>query len=406
MIERKFYMFRFGILLPLFVALVLSGCFEKERGSLPVPNGSREMAATMEQDGTIHITYHYKEKAYYVSSKDGGKTLSKPILITEIRSVYATRLSIEVGTSGNVYVAYWDEKFKFQRMEAGSTGFEKPIEEVGDRLAVDIDENIFITRLGNLDKRPVTDDDPIPTNVWINASYDKGKTFLKKPVRVDLNAPGSACDCCKPNIMVDNKGKIYIAYRSAANNERNIYLITFDKETLLNGPHRVIRIGEENWVLFGCPASSPSIEGKDGKVVISWMSGEKGIMPDDRINLKGLGWSGGIGGNTTIFYAVSDDSGNSFKKQHELISSDKTSQNFPSLGMSNDFFLLGWKNGDEVDWVKLSAAGEIVSRKTGEKPKLGSYEELISLAHPSFDKTYMIWSNEDRKTYSIKEING
>lgn len=404
--KQPFWLIPFVKISILMAVTFLYGFANVEKFVLPLPEGAKKISAVLDHKGAIHIVYQESKKAYYTVSYDGGKTVAKRILITSMKSVYASKVEIAVGRSGNVYVAHWDEKFKFQRKLAGEKHFSEPVEGVGGKIAVDENENIFVTHLGNLDKRPATKSDPFPTNIWVNVSYDKGKTFLKRPIRVDRNGPGSACDCCKPDIMVDN-GKVYIAYRNGAKNERNIYLISFDKQNLLKGPYNVKRIGAENWVLNGCPASSPSITGAGGKVAVAWMTGETRHMPKDRTNLEGIQWPGPTGGVTAIFYVVSNDGGKTFSTQRLVTKSNLKPQNYPMIGMTERFILLGWKNGDRLNWASLPF-GESKNEpiKEPNEEGLGSYEDIVVLTNPSLDNAYIIWSSEDRKTYSALKLDG
>ncbi len=404
--KRPFWLIPFAKISILITVTFLCGFANVDKYILPLPEGAKKISAVLDHKGAIHIVYQDGNDAYYTVSYDGGKTVGKRILITSLKSVYASKLEIAVGRSGNVYITHWDKKFKFQRKPAGAKQFSDPVEDVGGKIAVDENENIFVTHLGNLDKRPATKTDPYPTNIWVNISYDKGKTFLERPVRVDKNGPGSACDCCTPDIMVDNE-KVYVAYRNGAKNERNIYLVSFEKQNLLKGPHNVKRIGAENWVLNGCPASSPSITGGGGKVVVAWMTGETRHMPKDRINLEGIQWRGSTGGSTAIFYVVSTDGGKTFSTQRLVGKSNLKPQNYPMIGMAERFFLLGWKNGDRLNWVSLPfGENENEPVKEPNEEGLGIYEDILALTNPSLDTAYIIWSSEDRKTYSTLKIDG
>ena len=68
------------------VAIALVGQNVRAAGkviTLPVPSGGQPMGAKTDDKGTIHLVFDTADGPQYSSSKDNGKTLSKPIPLVD-----------------------------------------------------------------------------------------------------------------------------------------------------------------------------------------------------------------------------------------------------------------------------------------------------------------------------------
>ncbi len=89
---------------------------------------------------------------------------------------------------------------------------------------------------------------------------------------------GSTCQCCRTDVFNDPNGNLHIGYRNIIQDSiRDMFYLTstnsgatFEKQE---------RIGEDNWVIRGCPHTGPTIAHSGEGIGVAWftMGGEKGI---------------------------------------------------------------------------------------------------------------------------------
>jgi hypothetical protein len=123
-------------------------------------------------------------------------------------------------------------------------------------------------------------------------SSDGGATF-SAPQRVEINV----CPCCRPEIKTDAKGNWYLAWRHVdPDQERDIVVavshdkgLTWSKET---------RVSRDGWHINGCPDSGPSLTFLGEKTLVAWHTV--------------------IDGEQRIFWAESNDGGQSFAARQDL----------------------------------------------------------------------------------------
>ncbi len=89
---------------------------------------------------------------------------------------------------------------------------------------------------------------------------------------------GSTCQCCRTDVFNDSNGNLHVGYRNIIEDSiRDMFYltstnsgVTFEKQE---------RIGEDNWVIRGCPHTGPTIAHNGEGIGVAWftMGGEKGI---------------------------------------------------------------------------------------------------------------------------------
>ena len=86
------------------------------------------------------------------------------------------------------------------------------------------------------------------------------------------------CECCRTNLYVTRNGDIHVLYRSIWNDSiRDIaHVISKDLGKTFSAP---ARISPDNWVIYGCPHTGPSVAESEDGLNISWftMGGNPGI---------------------------------------------------------------------------------------------------------------------------------
>jgi hypothetical protein len=212
-----------------------------------VPGGGIQPQVAVEPNGTIHLVYFRGDPAegdiFYTRSKD-GENFSPPI---QVNSVPAAAVAlgnirgarIAVGRSGNVFVV-WNGSRKlgnpalgrspmlFSRLNANRTAFEPERNLIHTAYGIDGGGGVAADQQGRV---YVFWHAPIPgrkgeefRRVWMTRSADDARSF--EPERIAWDAPTGACGCCSLNAFADQKGAVYVLFRSAQETvHRDMYLL-------------------------------------------------------------------------------------------------------------------------------------------------------------------------------------
>ncbi len=185
---------------------------------------------------------------------------------------------------------------------------------------------------------------------------------------------GATCQCCRTDIFNDSNGDLHIGYRNIIQDSiRDMFYLTstnsgatFEKQ---------LRIGEDNWVIRGCPHTGPTIAFNGTKIGIAWftMGGQKGIYftSKDKQNNEFMQRTllsdkiyhpqmiGTDDGNFVLVTEEESENNNLLNRiVLRLISSDQKVIRYPISvkGTNNEYpVIIRKKNGDLlIVWVEIS----------------------------------------------------
>jgi len=181
----------------------------------------RKAEFAIDPSGTIHMVWmetrvNAQPDIWYARSTNKGTTWSTPISVCDDSSKYVQDFaSIAVDSSGTIYVSFLDER--------------------------DVARKV----LSN-------------TQLYVTKSTDGGLTWSRnKRASIMPGNTGGTCECCKQDIAVSPEGHVYIAFRSNIKNNRHIRIArSFDKGDTWETS---IRAQLEDWTVFACPVTGPNI---------------------------------------------------------------------------------------------------------------------------------------------------
>jgi hypothetical protein len=155
--------------------------------------------------------------------------------------------------------------------------------------------------------------------------------YWRPPVRVALD---EACPCCRTAIATATDGTLYLAWRSVApGSVRDIVVArSTDRGETWTAPKR---IHEDNFVIDGCPHAGPSMRvDSAGHIHIAW-------------------WTG-TDGRAGVYYARSDDRGETFGPAVELSSGRLVRPSHVQLALDGSNVGVAWDDGvDSIPRVVL-----------------------------------------------------
>lgn len=248
------------ISLPTLALALLPTLAHAEVKTLRVPNRGEVPEVVLDSSGILHMTYGKGQpgNAFYVQSRDLGKTFTKPVQLNREADTAGTGMErgpkLALGKDGVIHVV-WLRFYKkgggvcYTRSTDGGKTFEpeRNLTEVrpawdNATVAADGDGNVFALFTGQF---PGMGDDPnSPTASPIIAvrSTDNGKTF-GKPELVKHDYPGRACGCCRLEATVAGDA-LYIAFRGGYQSLRDPWLLKGKKS---DNDFKVVPISEDRW---------------------------------------------------------------------------------------------------------------------------------------------------------------
>jgi len=79
------------------------------------------------------------------------------------------------------------------------------------------------------------------------------------------------CDCCQTSAAIGTNDELIVAYRNRSDEEiRDISIVRWEKDAGWLAPKT---IGNDNWMIAGCPVNGPAIDVFQGSLVAAWFTG-------------------------------------------------------------------------------------------------------------------------------------
>ncbi len=329
------------------------------------PNRGQVPDVAVDARGTLHLTYGTGQpgNAFYVQSRDGGKTFSKPVKLNPDADTVTCGMErgprLALGKDGAIHVI-WHGFYKkgggvyYTRSTDGGRTFAPPrrLEEPqygldNAALAADGRGNVYVLWTGGFPGFLRDPESEVASPIiWVR-STDNGATFSKNELlKSDHPASGAACGCCRLEARVAPGGELYIAFRGGYKGLRDPWLLR-GKGTENN--FKCVRVSEDKWAA-NCPMQGIplNVDGK-GRVTVSWMSRNR------------------------AYWKFSTDGGATFAGKSITTPDQGTArQSFPlALPNIKGQVLLVWAEGGQVRWAVYRADGTPTTERGVAGPQTG-----------------------------------
>jgi hypothetical protein len=197
-------------------------------------------------------------------------------------------------------------------------------------------------------------------------------TIISDKVQKSELLDDRTCECCGTDAVVV-EGKPYVVYRDRSEDE--IRDISFTTPGTPGTPRKIPKtIHEDNWNIAGCPVNGPSIDARDGTVVIAWYTAPDNkpavyvSFPDNPIkvsesilgrvdvvvidkNTAAATWLEPNGETASVMVAEVHKNGTIDNKQVVANVSPNRSSGFPRIAKVNGGILLAWTDLDRTKGI-------------------------------------------------------
>lgn len=346
-----------------------------------VPYGGIQPQVAVDEAGAVHLVYFKGDPAqgdlFYTHSND-GENFSPPI---RVNSVSGTAVAIgnirgariACGRSGNVFVV-WNGSAKlgnpalgrspmlFSRLNENRTAFEPERDLIHTAFGIDGGGGIATDPQGRV---YVFWHAPTPgrrgeefRRVWITRSQDDGRSF--EPERIAWDERVGACGCCSLNAFADQKGRLYVLFRSAQD------MIHRDMYLLESTNHGVSFKGSDisKWDVGYCVMSSEAFASGSAGVFGAWET-------EKQVHFGRIDPAQGLASDSAALV-------------------DEASQKYPSLALNRDGLLIvswtegmGWKRGGSLRWQIFNKGERLGNPGTAESVPVWSV--VAAYARPAGD---------------------
>jgi len=341
-------------------------------------------------ENTIHLTWvsivGNNKNIMYSKSEDYGEVFSTPFQINYLNnniiaySQSGPKISIY---DNNVYISYADDRngstsvYLNVSNDYGETWQEDFL--ISDTPYLNMYQDLKVDNQGNLHL--------VYYNYAANYHLDDVRYRFSESEDVEFNSSiilgvvtdnMEPCDCCQPDLEIDNNGDVYVAYRNNEQNIRDSYIA-------------VKRYGNQDFTEYFqasnlqdfinfCPSSGPSLDIEDGEIAIAFTSYN----------------------NQNVYSSISDTENMNFLNYATANPGTSSFQNYPYILLDNDLHIV-WVDLDGYDifygMIDSSADGMInIQKINNDDSNLMQKDPII---YQTNDMLYSFWSDQRQGNYEI-----
>ncbi len=334
---------------------------------LRTPRGGIQPQTMLDRDGVLHMIYFKGDASAgdieYVWRKSSGEDFSPPIRVNSepegavaVGTVRGPQMA--VGRNGRIYVIWFGARAQsadptnkmpvlFSRLNDSHTAFEPQRNLMQYTRGGDGGLSVAASTRGEvyavwhaMGEQPGEDH----RRVYLARSTDDGKTFARE-VPISPAALG-ACGCCGMRAFADERGVVFILYRTAT--ERIHRDMTLLISTDRGARFRAMTVGP--WELNACPMSTAYLNEGGQRVLAAWETA--GQVYFDEIEPNSLKLLSSIAAP-----------GASANRKHPAVAANSDGQVLLAWAEGT-----GWQKGGSLVWQLFDEAGKPIGaegRATG-----------------------------------------
>ena len=353
---------------------------------------AKTMASTFDTSGHLWSAWSNGEYLYVNHSTDKGATYSKPVRVNSIAEKISARNEhrpkIKISQDGNIYLSWTmklEKRFtghiRFSKSTDSGKTFSQPvtvndnmeiISHRFDSLGINKTGDIFISWLDKRDKAQAVKNGKKYNGAaaYYAVSTDDGNSFSKNKKIAD-----NSCECCRMSMAFDRNQLPVIAWRHIyGDNIRDHSIVRFKDSTT---PLQPIRLSHDNWKINGCPHHGPSIN-------------------IDSNNTYHTVWFNNAEINHGIFYANSNNQGQTFSKPIQIGNYDRKASHADVLATGKSVYIV-WQE-------YLKPHHQLYIMRSDNNGRDWNPPQLISTSIKKSDHPFLI--SDDASVYASWHISG
>ena len=255
------------------------------------PRHPQQPQVTVDRAGGVHVVYGVEDQIHYCRSADGGKSYLQSVILPPVNNMSLGMRRGPRVAAGNGLVCVTaiggkqgkgrdGELFAFC-FSAGGKSWQGPAT-VNDEPAA-AREGLHAMAAGPrgemccvwLDLRTKG------TKIYASTTVDGGATWTKNQLVYESPA-GRVCECCHPSVTFDDQGGLYVMWRNALGDNRDLYVCSSTDGGQTFGP--AAKLGEGVWPLNACPMDGGAVAAlAPGKLATAWRRDKQVFLtlPDD-----------------------------------------------------------------------------------------------------------------------------
>lgn len=274
-------------------------------GDAPTIKIGRDNSVYVGWTAKIENTNKTTATTLYLSiSRDGGKTFAAPVKVNDDSAPASHAMhSLAIGGDGGIYMAWLDErniKTATENFSGDETSEPQKNDSPNEFAFVKAHHNSNQnsekkTEEPKPEKKETAHENVEPNSeVFFAVSNDGGKTFSR-----NLKISSEVCPCCKTNLAIDAKGKIYASWRQVVgDNFRHIAVASSENNGASFSNYTIV--SDDQWQINACPVSGAPMH----------IDGEN--------NLKIIWFTNGKAGNPGLYFSESKNGGKTFSARKAI----------------------------------------------------------------------------------------
>ena len=346
-------------------------------------------------DNIIHLTwvsiYGNTKNIMYSSSQDFGETFSEPIQVNHVNNNI-----IAYGQSGSkievfndiLFITYIDDRtgpwsvYLNISYNNGLTWEEEIM--ISDTSYLNGYQDFEVDSNGNLHLvyYNFASNNHLQDVRYRFAEADNDWNFDSSIAMGIVNDEMEPCDCCQPDLEIDDNGNIYVAYRNNVQNLRDTYLSV--KRFNEDGFYEIYQVSNFQDFIPYCPSSGPDIDIKEDKIAVAYTIYDNEKVYTSMSNLDEI--------NFSDFMNVSDSN---------------SKQNYPYISLDENIVVVwaDYINSNSGNWEVYFAMRDLETNDMINIQKINDDENNYIQKDPFLYKylndVYIFWSDNRNGNYEI-----
>lgn len=236
----------------------------------------RQPQAAVDADGQVWLTYARGTTIWLMFSSDGGQSFSQEQRVADVpamdlgmrrgpRIAFADGALIVTAIAGRQARGRDGDLLMWRSTDQGRTWSEpralnsvKGSAREGLQATAAAGKHVAVVWLDMREQG---------TTLFGTFSSDGGESFSED--RMLYTSPdGSVCECCAPQVAVDEAGRVAVLFRNALDGNRDMYLMkSTDGGASFGAPRQQ---GEGHWLIQACPMDGGAVAIEGDEITMVW----------------------------------------------------------------------------------------------------------------------------------------